>query len=44
MADLQDKGSFVPTVDCTADTPDVTAARIVSLIHRALREKNPVCH
>jgi dTMP kinase len=43
VADLRDKGWPVQTVDCTADNPDVIAARIVFLIHRTLDERSPVC-
>ncbi|MGH3885900.1 MAG: dTMP kinase [Pseudonocardiaceae bacterium] len=43
VADLQDKGWPVQTVDCTTEGPDIVAARIVSLIHRTLGEKSPVC-
>ena len=43
VADLQDKGWTVQTLDCTAEGPDMVAARIVSLIHRALGEKSLVC-
>ncbi|MGH3996706.1 MAG: hypothetical protein ACRDTJ_04505 [Pseudonocardiaceae bacterium] len=43
VADLQDKGWPVQTVDCTTEGPDIVAARIVSLIHRTLGEKSLVC-
>lgn len=43
VADLQDKGWPVQTVDCITDNPDLIAARIVSLIHHTLGEKSPVC-
>jgi dTMP kinase len=43
VADLQDQGWPVQTVDCTAEDPDMVAARIVSLIYRALGEKRLVC-
>ncbi|MGH3900236.1 MAG: hypothetical protein ACRDTA_18735 [Pseudonocardiaceae bacterium] len=43
VADLQSKGWPVETVDCTAVGPDMVAARIVSLIYRALGEKSLVC-
>jgi dTMP kinase len=43
MIDLQAKGWPVTTLDCTADTPETIAARIVSLIHRVLKEKSPAC-
>ncbi|MGH3720681.1 MAG: dTMP kinase [Pseudonocardiaceae bacterium] len=43
VADLQDKGWPVETLDCTTEGPDLIAARIVSLIYRALREKSLVC-
>ncbi len=41
--DLQAKGWPVMTLDCTTETPDVIAARIVSLIHRVRQEKSPAC-
>lgn len=41
--DLQAKGWPVTTLDCTIETPDVIAARIVSLIHRVRQEKSPAC-
>lgn len=43
VADLQDKGWPVQTIDCTAGGPDIVAARIMSLIYRALGEKSLVC-
>lgn len=43
VADLQSKGWPVQTLDCTAEGPDMVAARIVSLIYRALGEKSLVC-
>ncbi|MGH3780809.1 MAG: dTMP kinase [Pseudonocardiaceae bacterium] len=43
VADLQGKGWPVETVECTAEGPDLVAARIVSLIYRALGEKSLVC-
>ncbi|MGH3775781.1 MAG: dTMP kinase [Pseudonocardiaceae bacterium] len=43
VADLQDQGWPVETVECTAEGPDLVAARIVSLIYRALGEKSLVC-
>ncbi|MFD9734636.1 dTMP kinase [Umezawaea sp. NPDC059074] len=41
--DLHAKGWPVTTMDCTTDTPDTIAARIVTLIHHVLQEKNPAC-
>lgn len=41
--DLQGRGWPVTTLDCTTDAPDAVAGRIVSLIHRVLKEKTPVC-
>jgi dTMP kinase len=43
VVDLQAKGWPVTTLDCTADMPETIAARIVSLIHRVLKEKSPAC-
>ncbi len=43
VAHLQDKGWLVQTVNCTAEDPDMVAARIVSLIYRALGGKSLVC-
>jgi dTMP kinase len=43
VADLQAKGWPVTTLDCTTDDAAAIAARIVSLIHRVLEEKIPVC-
>lgn len=43
VVDLQSRGWPVATLDCTADTPETIAARIVSLIHRVLKEKSPAC-
>ncbi|RAS59714.1 thymidylate kinase [Lentzea atacamensis] len=44
VADLQSKGWPVETLDCTTDDDATNAAGIVSLIHRVLEEKTPVCH
>ncbi|MGH3767552.1 MAG: dTMP kinase [Pseudonocardiaceae bacterium] len=43
VADLQDTGWPVQTLDCTTEGPGMVAARIVSLIYRALGEKSLVC-
>ena len=43
VVDLQAKGWPVETLDCTTDDAAMIAARIVSLIHRVLEEKIPVC-
>jgi dTMP kinase len=43
VADLLEKGWPVQTLDCTAEGPDVIAARIVTLIHHALDEKSLAC-
>jgi dTMP kinase len=43
MVELQAKGWSVTMLDCTTDTSDAIAARIVSLIHRVLKEKSPAC-
>jgi dTMP kinase len=43
VVDLQAKGWPVETLDCTTDDAATIAARIVSLIHRVLEEKIPVC-
>ncbi|MGH3717290.1 MAG: dTMP kinase [Pseudonocardiaceae bacterium] len=43
VVDLQTKEWPVTTLDCTTETPDAVAARIVSLIHRVLKEKSPAC-
>ncbi len=43
VAELLDKAWPVQTLDCTAEGPDIVAARIVSLIHRTLGEKSLVC-
>jgi len=44
VADFQDKGWPVQTIDCTTDGPEAVAARIVSLIHRTLGAKSLACH
>ncbi len=43
VVDLQAKGWPVTALDCTTETPDAIAARIVSLIHRVLKEQSPGC-
>jgi dTMP kinase len=43
VADLQAHGWPVATLDCTTDTPDAIAARIVSLIHRVRQETSTAC-
>lgn len=43
VVDLKAKGWPVETLDCTTDDAATIAARIVSLIHRVLEEKIPVC-
>lgn len=43
VADLHSRGWPVATLDCTADPPEMIAARIVSLVHQALSEKSPAC-
>lgn len=44
VVDLQKRGWPVATVKATTDPPEMIAARIVSLIQRALIEKSPACH
>ncbi len=43
VVNLQARGWPVVTLDCTTDTSDTIAARIVSFIHRVLQEKSPAC-
>lgn len=43
VLDLKAKRWPVTTLDCTTDAPATVAARVVSLIHRVLEKKSPVC-